>query len=127
VIATWGKALTIEQAIFFAQNCLCFYCGAEFSGPNVKRNRHKCWTRDHLLPACQGHGKARNMVLACGDCNGKKADRPATLEELARAAIIHAAALRLVQMFNGGMPPEWTGEKQPTPTLRALEIAERAR
>jgi hypothetical protein len=121
----WGRALTIEQALFFAQQCRCFYCGDEFSGPQTKANRHKCWTRDHLLPAEQGHGKTKNIVLACGDCNTKKANVPATLDELSRATVVHVAALRLMKMFNGFTPPEWNGYREPDPTKRATEIAKR--
>lgn len=118
---TWGRALTIEQAIFFAQACRCFYCPAPFQGPHTKRNRHKCWTRDHLNPAENGNGRTRNLVLACGDCNAAKANRLPTKAEIERAATIHAAALNLMQMFNGAIPPEWAGFKQPQLTQRALD------
>lgn len=114
----WGRAMTIEQALFFAQECRCFYCGNEFEGPHVKRNRHTSWTRDHLNPAEGGHGRTRNLVLACGDCNSVKANTPPTVEQLERAAIVHVKGLRLLKMFNGAVPPEWHGTRAPHPTQR---------
>lgn len=117
----WGRALTIEQALFFAQWCRCFYCQREFDGPRTKRNHTTCWSRDHLMPAEKGNGRARNLVLACGDCNSKKANRAATDAEVAAAEVVHKMALRYCQIFNGGVPPEWLGTRESAPTKRALD------
>lgn len=115
--------MTITQAIFAAQEGRCFYCFLEFTGgPQGKRHRASRWTRDHLHPAHAGNGAARNIVLACMNCNSKvKCGRAPSESEIVRAAAIHAEALRLLVGYNGFAPAEWTGDRPAQPTKRALD------
>jgi 5-methylcytosine-specific restriction endonuclease McrA len=50
------------------QAARCYYCRQTF-GPNALR------TYDHKIPRSRGGSdKASNLVVACTDCNGEKAD-----------------------------------------------------
>lgn len=121
-----GRNMTMAHALFAAQEGICFYCFCEFTGPPAgRKNRATRWSRDHVNPASAGNGRTRNLVLACHACQQVKGNRTPTQAELVRADAIHAEALRLIIGFNGGAPPEWTGDRAPTPTRRAAEIAER--
>jgi 5-methylcytosine-specific restriction endonuclease McrA len=49
---------------------VCMYCGRPF-GPELLP------TIDHVKPRALGGGdQLENLVLACRNCNGKKADKP---------------------------------------------------
>lgn len=104
-----SKGLSIPNALCAAQDGLCFYCGVEFTGRklNGDKARPSQWSVDHLLPSSAGHARSKNSVLACNNCNISKKNIPATDEQLRRAQIIHAAAMRLMLAFNGHVPAEW--------------------
>jgi hypothetical protein len=103
--------MSISHALCAAQGGLCFYCGEEFQGRRDNKksnalNKNK-WTRDHLHAASKGHKRQGNVVLACYACNINKGNREPTVGEIARAEVIHVAALRLLRAFNGKVPQEW--------------------
>lgn len=54
----------------------CFYCGRSLTVETV--------TIDHVIPRAKSRGHAYNCVPACQKCNGKKADRDPSPEELSR-------------------------------------------
>lgn len=57
-----------RHSIYRRDECTCQYCG-------VKRPKHEL-SLDHVIPRCQG-GKTNweNIVVACTECNTKKAGR----------------------------------------------------
>lgn len=65
-----------HKNILVREGFACGYCGKKVSLNTV--------TKDHVIPSCKG-GKddLLNVVAACADCNGKKADR--TLREAGMA------------------------------------------
>lgn len=99
--------MTVAHALCCAQDGRCFYCQQQFTGPRTKRVRPGQWTRDHLLPASRNNSAARNIVLACVNCNTRKSDRPATPTEINRAVSVHNKARMLMLAFNGNIPKEW--------------------
>lgn len=97
-------------ALCAAQGGKCFYCEVMFTGPVAPKAadlRATQWTRDHLLPKCNGHGRIRNIILACVRCNSKKGKRSATLQEMERAAEVWKRAGIVFGAFMGEVPEEW--------------------
>jgi 5-methylcytosine-specific restriction endonuclease McrA len=114
-----SSELSMAQALCFAQDGHCFYCGSEFQGPsNNRKINNKSWTRDHMRSAANGHSRAGNIVLACRRCNMVKGRQDATKEEIARATEIWARACRMMSIFNGLVPHEW----QTAPAKKAAEL-----
>lgn len=66
-----------------AQGGLCGICCSAL-------NEYSIITFDHVVPRALGGRNARNLMLAHERCNGVKADRPPTREELARLANVNA-------------------------------------
>jgi 5-methylcytosine-specific restriction endonuclease McrA len=64
-----GSKVTFSRRNLFKRDrCTCQYCGAQ-PGPEEL-------TIDHVVPRSRGGGSTwENCVLACVDCNRKKADR----------------------------------------------------
>jgi 5-methylcytosine-specific restriction endonuclease McrA len=59
----------------------CAYCGKgdlaiEYDGMRVKESKKA--TIDHIVPVSRGGGRfdASNITPCCGECNGKKGDKP---------------------------------------------------
>lgn len=89
----------LQHILFALQDGRCFYCHAPFSGPERqgRKNLKPCqWTRDHLLPRANGAGSPRNVVFACLSCNRTKGLKPATADQIARAADIHDQAVAIL-------------------------------
>lgn len=54
---------------------ICHYCGAVLKPYGCPDAEGKQATVDHVKPrACGGGNNIKNLVLACWDCNHKKAD-----------------------------------------------------
>lgn len=58
----------------------CYFCGEtnlnpNYHSPRLTSSKQKA-TIDHFIPVSKGGGKfdEKNLVVACGHCNGKKAD-----------------------------------------------------
>jgi 5-methylcytosine-specific restriction endonuclease McrA len=65
-LALWARdSNIIREGVMYAD---CRYCGAEY--------RLHDMTRDHVIPLGKGgKNSIENIVLACNQCNNKKADR----------------------------------------------------
>lgn len=63
-----GFTLPLHKNIFIREKERCGYCGSKLT--------LRTTTKDHVVPRCLG-GKdvLENVVAACRDCNGIKADR----------------------------------------------------
>jgi hypothetical protein len=110
-----GNGDIIPLMLFIAQEGRCFHCNEEFEGKglghqNMKRRR---WTRDHVQLASEGHSLAFNTVLACGFCNYKRGNRPASSEEMARAKAIFEKVTIVWAAFFGKEHEVWTKGKVP--------------
>jgi 5-methylcytosine-specific restriction endonuclease McrA len=103
----------IPLMLFVAQEGRCFHCQEEFigKGSNFATEEHRKWTRDHVKLACKGHGRATNTVLACGTCNHKRGNRPATDAEMARAEDIFQKVGIIWGSFYGTEKPIWPDTK----------------
>lgn len=114
----------IALMVFVAQEGRCFHCDSEFAGKGIgkKNNKPLHWTRDHVKLASQGYGKAFNIVLACGSCNMKRANRPPTEAELARAIEIFGKVRTVWTAFYGPKVPVWEPDPK-NPQLRAMVAA----
>lgn len=84
--------LTRHNVLVLRDKCACAYCGRIFAASRL--------TYDHVIPRSRGgQNRWENLVAACAECNGRKADRTPelarmpllwrpwrpTVEELARA------------------------------------------
>jgi hypothetical protein len=123
-----SAAMTVPQALCCAQDGRCFYCHGEFTGPRSNKkgnaaNKDK-WTRDHLRAASKGHQRLGNVILACYSCNLAKGNREPTAGELAHAATVQIAAMRIMRIFNGIVPIEWAALPHLTPSIETAEAAE---
>lgn len=58
-------------------------------------------TIDHVHPRSNGHGKERNTLLACRDCNEAKGDAPPLPEWLALLEKANATWDRWTQLLTG--------------------------
>ena len=69
-----------RQRLWRRQKGRCAYCGVQMikklPGQVGVADKGKTWTLDHVHPQAKGGPSTRdNLVLACRDCNQKKADR----------------------------------------------------
>jgi 5-methylcytosine-specific restriction endonuclease McrA len=56
-----------KRHLWASQDGLCFYCHIAVALDDA--------TLDHFIPVSRGGGsRTRNLVMACKDCNGAKAD-----------------------------------------------------
>jgi len=55
------------EAQYRQQGEFCYYC--------KDRTPYALITRDHILPACKGHGFQHNKIFACRLCNNLKGSR----------------------------------------------------
>ncbi len=63
-----GFTLPSHKNVFIRDGEKCAYCGCKLSLRTV--------TKDHVIPRCKGgQDTMTNVVAACKDCNGRKADR----------------------------------------------------
>lgn len=108
-------SLSITQALFMAQQGRCFYCSVVFEGPFKAKTdkgwahllRARCWTKDHLVPKSKGGKEVLNLILSCACCNNTKGARMPTIDEIARAEIVHAACAALVMGYTGYVINNW--------------------
>jgi 5-methylcytosine-specific restriction endonuclease McrA len=69
------------------QGGLCYLCAKPF--------KEEDWaTRDHVIPRALGGSDERNILLACGACNNRKADRPPKPCEMIYLAAANAGFMR---------------------------------
>jgi 5-methylcytosine-specific restriction endonuclease McrA len=81
----------IFRRLYSAQDGKCFYCNKK-----MLTNQMTDITRDHLVPLSKrGSKSGKNIVLACFECNSKKADRKPTKEEKDRFKIIRYIFLNM--------------------------------
>ena len=73
------------DALYNAQEGLCFYCFCQMDSQSWKVGNSTGWTRDHLFPVSAGHTLEANTVLACRTCNGAvKGDNPPSRSDVQR-------------------------------------------
>lgn len=64
--AAKARRLAMRQKVFDRCGWRCVYCGDHVSQENA--------TLDHVVPKAQGGSRShKNLVLACGECNQRKA------------------------------------------------------
>lgn len=116
----------IPLMLFVAQEGRCFHCQSEFVGKGGpgKHNKHKHWTRDHVKLASQGHGRAKNVVLACGSCNKLRGARPATADEMMRADEIFKKVHTIWTAFYGDSMPVWAADPRHNAEIPVPQAAE---
>ena len=90
VINVDGKVSLCNRYLFRRDNCLCLYCGQQFSPSQL--------TRDHIVPRSRG-GKDvwTNCATACSRCNCHKAAR--TPEEAGMSLIAVPFAPNIYERF----------------------------
>jgi 5-methylcytosine-specific restriction endonuclease McrA len=104
-IATHKKRIKFSRQNVLARDKFkCQYCGV--------RGRGSALTFDHVIPRSKG-GKTswENVVMACEDCNARKADK--TLEQVGMKLRSKPTRPAWVPIFNAGLrnvqgvPDEW--------------------
>lgn len=65
----------ITAMLLEEQDYGCYYCGVEMVPRELPSNPRE-WTLDHVIPlSADGPDKPSNLVVACFECNGRKADK----------------------------------------------------
>ena len=77
------------RELYRLQGCRCFFCRRPLVlAPFAVKARPSGYTIDHVFPRMLGYTRQHGKVMACHNCNQKKATRLPTEIELARLEIL---------------------------------------
>ncbi len=80
------------DALYVAQEGLCFYCFCQMDRNTWRPNNNLGYTRDHLFPVSAGHTLEANVVLACRTCNNvAKGDNPPSRADIQRFVKLYSS------------------------------------
>jgi len=90
-----------KRATFDAQDGRCHYCHCEMNLEDrlgsQALSREATW--DHIIPAVAGGNSSHeNTVLACGDCNSRKANIPYDIFVRAEGWLLDAERINLLRV-----------------------------
>lgn len=78
-----------REAIWRAQDKICFLCGEKMYPVSVKNPTHG-WSIDHVRPKSAGNSRVRNSLISHTRCNHDKGDRAPTACELLLLDVVNA-------------------------------------